>query len=348
MRVAVVMPAYNAADYLAESIESVQQQSHTDWQLWIVDDASTDATPDVIKPFLNDERIRYERVTKIGSPSGVRNHALQQIQNDESIDAVTFLDSDDVFFLDTLERMTNALKENPDWHSVQGEPFFCNQRMEPLNTYLPLKQTPEGTWSFIDADPTQTIEKVLQGNITCLFSTVMMRRRTLQTVGLLDENLLTGEDFQYFCRLMLHGEKGLGRIPHYTYKYREYNTSITRDEARLMRALDSHEALMDWLFSQPRVANRSDASELKQQAIARNYRFMAKERLKTGSLASTRRVTSRALQDPLIPKPLWLKQLGSIHLMSFCPPALNEGLIRARLALKTKNPRVLLAPSQLH
>lgn len=57
--VSVIMPSYNTADYISESIKSVQAQTYTNWELIIVDDCSTDNTDEVVGAFLGDQRIRY-------------------------------------------------------------------------------------------------------------------------------------------------------------------------------------------------------------------------------------------------------------------------------------------------
>ncbi|WP_415336255.1 glycosyltransferase family 2 protein, partial [Clostridium perfringens] len=57
--VSIIMPSYNTAKYISETIESVQSQTYPFWELIIVDDCSTDNTDEVVKPYLLDDRIRY-------------------------------------------------------------------------------------------------------------------------------------------------------------------------------------------------------------------------------------------------------------------------------------------------
>ena len=57
--VSIIMPSYNTASYISETIESVLLQSYTNWELLIVDDCSTDNTDEVVSLFLDDTRIRY-------------------------------------------------------------------------------------------------------------------------------------------------------------------------------------------------------------------------------------------------------------------------------------------------
>lgn len=57
--VSIIMPSYNTANYIVESIKSVLAQTYTNWELIIVDDCSTDNTDEIVQPFLSDERIKY-------------------------------------------------------------------------------------------------------------------------------------------------------------------------------------------------------------------------------------------------------------------------------------------------
>ena len=57
--VSVIMPSYNTAKFISESITSVQKQTYADWELIIVDDCSTDNTDEVVKSFSSDGRIKY-------------------------------------------------------------------------------------------------------------------------------------------------------------------------------------------------------------------------------------------------------------------------------------------------
>lgn len=98
--VSIIMPSYNTAAYIAESIQSVLNQSYRDWELLIVDDCSSDNTDDVVKPFLPDQRIRYLKNDKNSGAAVSRNRALREAKGKW----IAFLDSDDLWMPEKLEK----------------------------------------------------------------------------------------------------------------------------------------------------------------------------------------------------------------------------------------------------
>ena len=106
--VSIIMPSYNTASFIAESIQSVQAQCYENWELLIVDDCSTDNTDEVIKPYLTDERIKYLKNEKNSGAAIIRNRALQEAKGRW----IAFLDSDDLWSPDKLEKQINFMENN--------------------------------------------------------------------------------------------------------------------------------------------------------------------------------------------------------------------------------------------
>lgn len=99
--VSVVMPVYNSASTLAASIRSVLAQTHADWELLATDDASDDASMELLREFARqDERVRPEPAPGRGGAAKARNQAIARARGDY----VAFLDSDDMWLPTKLER----------------------------------------------------------------------------------------------------------------------------------------------------------------------------------------------------------------------------------------------------
>ena len=122
--VSIIMPAYNAARFIEDAIRSVQAQTLTDWELLIIDDASADNTGEIVSQLQQkDARILYHRVERIGSPAGVRNAGLKRAQGR----FIAFLDADDLYYPDTLERLRKALLADETLSAVYGFSFSMNE-----------------------------------------------------------------------------------------------------------------------------------------------------------------------------------------------------------------------------
>src|SRR5689334_7758202 len=97
--VSVVMAAKNYARFLPAAVESVRAQTHTRWELLIIDDGSADHTPEAVRPFLADARIRYIRSDRLGQPRA-KNLAVGLSRGP----LVAFLDADDAWLPTNLEK----------------------------------------------------------------------------------------------------------------------------------------------------------------------------------------------------------------------------------------------------
>ncbi len=106
--VSIIMPSYNTAEYIAESIRSVLAQTYEHWELIIIDDCSKDNTDEVVRPFLKDSRIKYFKNIKNKGAALSRNRALRIAQGKW----IAFLDSDDIWLPNKLMRQTQFMKKN--------------------------------------------------------------------------------------------------------------------------------------------------------------------------------------------------------------------------------------------
>ena len=105
--VSVIMPSYNTAKYIKSSIESVLNQTYTNFELIIVDDCSTDNSEEIILS-IKDERIRFLKNQMNSGAALSRNYALREAKGKW----IAFLDSDDLWYPEKLEKQIAFMKEN--------------------------------------------------------------------------------------------------------------------------------------------------------------------------------------------------------------------------------------------
>ena len=107
--VSIIVPCYNVAEYIGEAIESVQSQTYTNWELLITDDASTDATCEVVEGYMQaDSRIMLYRLNENQGAGIARNNSIKYAKGR----FIAFLDADDWWYSNKLELQMQFMLSN--------------------------------------------------------------------------------------------------------------------------------------------------------------------------------------------------------------------------------------------
>ena len=106
--VSIIMPTYNCGKFIAETIDSVISQTYVNWELIISDDASTDNTTEVVEKYLTDKRIKYIKFEKNRGAAAARNNSMKLAKGEY----MAFLDSDDLWMNDKLEKQLKFMNDN--------------------------------------------------------------------------------------------------------------------------------------------------------------------------------------------------------------------------------------------
>jgi glycosyltransferase involved in cell wall biosynthesis len=225
--VSVIIPAYNQAAYVAQSVQSVLAQTYTDFELVVVDDGSTDDTPQVLAA-IHDTRLRVIRQPNAGL-SAARNTGLRN----SYAPLVSFLDSDDYFLTDKLEVLAGYLHTHADTGLVAGGVNYVNTQGETL-------------LSRIKAPAVFGLPALLLDNPICV-SGIVMRREWIDRVGVFDETFRACEDWDLWLRLMAEG-CCFDWVEHPVVAYRVHVGQMTRQSERMRKAMLG---MLDKFFAQP-------------------------------------------------------------------------------------------------
>ena len=128
--VSIIMPSWNTEKYIAETIQSVIDQTYTNWELLIVDDCSSDNTDEIVTSF-KDDRIKYYHNKKNLGAALTRNKALREAQGEW----IAFLDSDDLWMPEKLEHQIGFMKKN-NYTLSFTEYEKIDEKSRPLNIYV--------------------------------------------------------------------------------------------------------------------------------------------------------------------------------------------------------------------
>jgi len=190
--VSVIVPSYNAAPFIEETLNSIFAQTYRDYEVIVVNDGSPD-TPKlerVLAPYQN--RIAYIKQENRG-PAGARNTGIRHAHGE----FLAFLDSDDIWLPEFLERQLNFFRENPSFDLVCADCVYFG------DTTLQGK-----SWQSLDPiEPPVTWEKILPRYGGAFPSFVLVRRQIVSKVGFFDQESSPLEDYNYWLRLLYCGGK---------------------------------------------------------------------------------------------------------------------------------------------
>lgn len=104
--VSIITPSFNSAKFIAETIQSVQNQTHHNWEMIIVDDGSSDETESVVLSIIqNDNRIQFHKLNQNSGPAVARNTGIEKASGNY----MTFIDADDIWFPTFIENNINTI-----------------------------------------------------------------------------------------------------------------------------------------------------------------------------------------------------------------------------------------------
>lgn len=235
--VSIVMPAYNAAPYIGETLDSVFAQTFTDYEVIMVNDGAPDTLEleRALVPYQS--RIRYIKQENLGA-GAARNEGLRAAQGE----FIAFLDADDLWFPNYLEEQLQFIRAN-DFDLVCADAMHFGDSRLAGRTYMEAfmqSAPPVGEVTFLG---------LVSAEQSLITSGVVARRAPIIEVGLFDEALRNSQDFDLWLRLVRHGAR-LAYRKQTLLRYRCQENSLSGDEinrtARQLRVYDKIESSIDF------------------------------------------------------------------------------------------------------
>ena len=200
--VSVITPVYNSESYIGDTIKSVMSQTYKNWEMLIVDDCSKDNTAQVIKSF-NDSRVKYIRLDVNSGAAVARNKAIAKANGE----FIAFLDADDMWKPEKLERQINFMQEH-------GYTFTSYEILkEPKNKVIEV--------------PTSLDYSHYMKNTVIGMLTVMIDRRKLPNIEIV--NIKKDHDSMTWAKLLREGNIAHGLNESLAY-YRKVDGSISNNK----------------------------------------------------------------------------------------------------------------------
>lgn len=211
IKISVIVPVYNSAKFIEETLSSIQNQSLRDFEIVVIDDGSTDNTKEIIEKWqINDTRIKYYYKPN-GGVSSARNLGIEKAKGE----FISFLDSDDSYDTSFLKKMYTGIISgayNLVWCGFQYRIAGKTQKRVPMQFGIKdiLLFIINENWISTDS--------------------WMIRKSFLRNTGIkFTEGFHYGEDFEFFCKLVVvAGAQAINVIPEYLTDYNLRGGSLSQ------------------------------------------------------------------------------------------------------------------------
>jgi hypothetical protein len=218
----VILPLHGGERWVAEAIESVLAQTWSHWQLWVVDDASPDASVERVEPYraAHPERIELVRLSESRRAAGARAHAVAL----GSGEVLAFLDQDDRWLPEKLEAQVARLEADPALAAVHTDVEWIDADGRPIPGAADAENARRAAlaWGPGLAQP------LFDRNAIRLVS-ALVRRSAFQEVGGFDTSLFGGEDWEFWVRLARHFP--IAHLPRVLCQRRIHDANVSRVHA---------------------------------------------------------------------------------------------------------------------
>jgi glycosyltransferase involved in cell wall biosynthesis len=317
VRIGVIVPAFNAARWIAAAVASVLAQTHRDWRMVVVDDGSTDGTAEVVAGF-GDPRIRLIGQANAGV-SAARNAGIAALigctrSATNSLSraagegwgggvALLFLDADDWLAPDALARLATTLEAAPDAVAAGGAYAFVDTGV--------VRAPPFG----------DILQRLLVRNLFANGGHLLLRGEAVRKAGCFLPGIAYGEDWEFWIRIALQGPFAVvhGRAPvlfvrrHTGGAYHRFAT----DPAAFAPCMDA-------IFGNPVLCARFGAARLvaiRRRTEAENHWIIGRELIRHESGVEGRAWLRRSVRAS--PSPVRAALLAAAHVLPLLPPGLR-------------------------
>ena len=219
--ISVVIPAYNAERTIIPTIQSIQEQTIKDLEIIVINDGSSDRTLELLST-VNDERLKVYSYPN-GGLSTARNRGISKARGE----FISFIDADDLWTSDKLEKQLAALQKNPE----AGVAYSWN---------IVMVEAEDDTKSvaFISGDKVNftgdVYPQLLTNNFIGNGSNILVRREVIDLVGEFDTSLKSCEDWDYYLRLAQKYHFAI--VSEHQVLYRKASGSMTSNGSTMEKA----------------------------------------------------------------------------------------------------------------
>ncbi|MFZ4401908.1 MAG: glycosyltransferase family 2 protein [Bacteroidales bacterium] len=188
--ISIIIPSYNRANLITETLESVSKQTYKNWECLVVDDGSTDGTQSIIYDYVKKDS-RFHFFQRNNDPKGAPSCRNIGIENANG-DFIVFLDSDDLIIDVCLENRIKVINENPNYDFWVFRTGMFTDKIGDT----------EKTWNILHKENIDLIRFIIQDNPWSPTGPIW-RNSTIKIIGGFDEYALSSQDWELHIRALL-------------------------------------------------------------------------------------------------------------------------------------------------
>ncbi|MCI8634298.1 MAG: glycosyltransferase [Eubacterium sp.] len=229
--ISIIMPAYNAEDFLDETIQSVLKQTYQKWELVVVNDASQDSTLQILERYMAlDSRIKVYSLTKNSGACVALNEALKRTSGEY----ICWLSADDKYKKEMLESSLHFLHKHKNFQAVFSRHEFIDEDSELIEEWKPIPEFYKIGMAGC-MEPYRTL--VFCGNAfnAC---TVLATSETIEKAGFFDENHRYAGDYHYMMRVAAYAD--LGFLDKVNVQSRIHSKQVTNEGKNSVDAVNAY------------------------------------------------------------------------------------------------------------
>lgn len=298
--VSVIMPCHNAARFIAEAVSCVLEQSYAHVELIVVDDGSTDGSPEILAKLVREHPDRMRLFPQLqAGPYPARNHGLRHARGE----FIAFLDADDFWDLTCLEKLHDAL------HAKQADIAYCGWQ----NVGDGVASVPHVPQAYETDDPVYCFLRACPWPIHA----ALIRREVADRLGGFSERRFASMDYDFWLRALALTRK-IVRVPEVLAYYRWHGQGQV-SAVRWRQVLDALAAQRDFIRANPRLVSHLPKERLHEltegKVLSQAYRAFWKRDLVSAQKLFRHAAAARSFKpsdlrhvvSALLPTPIYRK-----------------------------------------
>ncbi len=258
--VSIILPTYNCANFLPDSLGSILLQTYGSYEIVVVDDGSTDNTKEVLDPFMG--KIKYINLEQNKGLPVARNIGIRSAQGRY----IAFIDADDLWFPEKLQTDIEHFQRYPEVGMVYSKHINVDEKGTFINRGTK-RRLPSGN-IFIQLFSEQNF-------ITT--STVVVKKEVFETAGLFDEQFFNCQDWDMWLRTAFYFK--VAGINEFLVKYRHNPNSLSKNYQRVLK---HQKMVIDKIYTVFKDKENGISEKLYKKRLALHYAKVGRYYLRAG------------------------------------------------------------------